>query len=782
MANQSPDDPDKKNDDLTPLPSPDSNRLTPRQVARTVKEGQRTPEGPARTFKDSRNPLPQAVTDSRVVGLSSFRGRKVQSFLSSSGSEADIFIIIQGPGDFQILRLFRQGRVPKPEIFQRLVKMSQDMNGLAVRTLEAGFDEEANRWYEIQEYLPGGDLSTLIGRGPLDQDSLTALISELAEALARLHGQDIIHRDIKPENILIRSLKPLKIALADFGISSLLAPDLSIKETRLANTPLYSAPESFGSIVGKAADWWSLGIIILEAVTGRHPLEGLSFNEVMREITTRGIRVPETLPDDVSLLTKGLLTRDDKKRWRYHEVLGWLMGQRDIPVYYEMAETSGPQNLPYTLDGQEFNTPEELAALFAGSEEMWEKGREHLARGYIRQWLEKQEKFDQAIHTELRGSTSPDATLFNFIQAFCPQAGHVYRGQILNVNNIAYFAANQKNLTPGTRRVLKEVLDGQLKVLVTVAESHQRPFDEATAALLSYGQPVGTETLTSALAAVRNQNAFIWGRTQPAKSSEAVKFALQAGVPLIEKAYWQANVPQKAVLPRDLFSGGLNEAMTYRLGAERLFRLVRERIFNSLNLKRYEKAEFPQIGQVKVSPLTADEMVRYGQWRSLSPAARELENFAPQAAVDELENRTVRGRLLRLINPYFILTSLIILTLLAVPTVWLLDGLNIIQLDSYGLSADLIVRYRIHQKTVYNITGLIVAALALVFIFYRRRNLLLIFIFAAAGGFALYKYKINPKNYTHLLTWFVHGGFFILCVFLINSLRKFLRRPGRLNA
>jgi serine/threonine protein kinase len=784
MANTPPDDTVRRKFSPTvPNPPEAALHLTPRQFAKTIRDGQRSNEGPARTVRDGLGPPAEVMaSDPKTGAFNSFQGRKVQSFLSSSGSEADILILAEGPGEFRILRLYRQGRIPKPEVFQRLVKLSKDMNGLAVRTLETGFDQQSGRWYEIQEYLPGGDLATLLCKGPLNHDDLTSLVTEMAEALARLHGQDIIHRDIKPENILIRSLSPLKIALSDFGISSLLAPDISIKETNMANTPLYSAPESFGSIVGKAADWWSLGAVILEALTGHHPLENLTFNEVMREITTRGIRVPDTVPPAESLLIKGLLTRNDKKRWRYHEVTGWLMGQRDIEVHYEAPESLGPMNIAYILDGQEFQTPEELASVFASSEEQWDKGREHLARGYIRQWLEKQGKFDQAIHTEVRGQTSPDVALFNFIQIFCPQAGHIWRGQLLSFNNISYYLTNKNNLSPHSKLILKEILEVKLRDLVSIAKTNKLPFDDKLSAILSFGHPISAETLAAAMAASQDPEAYIWGHGgAPNRPATAIKFVLQTGTPLVEKAFLTANVPANAVIPRDLFLGGFNEASTYKLGVDRLLRLIREGIFKTARLHRHQTVPIPQIGPTKVSPLTTEEIVQYYNWCSLDPQTQALENFVAIRAIDGLENRTVGAKFKKIFHPYFFLAALVTVLLLVIPVVWFLDGLNLVTLDAYGIAADQIVKYREYQQVVYILAGALVAGLILVFVFYRQSHIFLTMVLLAAGGFALYKNNINPKSYFHYITWVVHGGFLVICLYLINCVRKLIFHPKRIN-
>ncbi|MDR1607400.1 MAG: protein kinase [Deltaproteobacteria bacterium] len=756
-----PDDSNLRKNSPTALERPSGAGRPSRQSAKTIKD-------PKDLKESSTQVNPKSGT------LSSFRGRQIQSFLSSSGSEADILILKDQTG-FSVLRLYRQGRAPKSEIFQRLVKMSNDMNGLAVRVLETGYDDGLGRWFEIQEYLAGGDLASLLSRGPLDHESLVSLVTELSEALVRLHGQDIIHRDIKPENILIRSFTPLKIALSDFGISSLLAPDISIKETRMANTPLYSAPESFGSIVGKAADWWSLGAVILEAALGYHPLAKLSFNEVLREITTRGLKVPDNLPQDESLLLKGLLTRDDRKRWRYHEVLGWLMGQRDIPIHYEVAEPA-PEETPFLLDGQEFHAPGELAIYFASSEETWEKGRESLARGYIRQWLEKREMFDEAIQCQ-GGTSSPDAAVFNFVLSFAPHLGLIYRGQILSAKNIAQNVANKAHLSLGAQNTLKELIEGRLAPLVSLAQAHKQPFDELTAALLTIGQPIKDATLVAALAAAKDPDAYIWGQNgSPTRPGEAIRFVVAAGGPLVDLAYWEANVPAKSILPKDIFQNGLNQAITYRQGANRLFRLVQEGYFGQNFLRRGTPLENAAFDNLRASPLTTDEAIQYLHWLKMDAEAQTLEGFNHLRNIDALE-RKKRFSLFRKgpkkpKGSSFSFGGLTIFLILAIiPLIWALDGLDIFRLESWRILPGPISQYRGVQGHIYKIAG---AALILttLFWFVRKGYTIVAIILGAAAGYAVYRHRVSLEPYLPYLKWVVHGGFFLLCLSLANWARK----------
>ncbi|XP_010254907.1 PREDICTED: probable serine/threonine protein kinase IRE4 isoform X2 [Nelumbo nucifera] len=156
--------------------------------------------------------------------------------------------------------------------------------------------------YLVMEYLNGGDLYSLLRKvGCLEEDIARIYIAELVLALEYLHSLGIVHRDLKPDNILIAHDGHIK--LTDFGLSKIglinSTVDLSgsgANETTpvdgddlqtcfehiqhaeertqasAVGTPDYLAPEILlGTEHGYAADWWSVGIILFEFITGIPP-------------------------------------------------------------------------------------------------------------------------------------------------------------------------------------------------------------------------------------------------------------------------------------------------------------------------------------------------------------------------------------------------------------------------------------------------------------------------------------------------------------------------------
>jgi len=117
--------------------------------------------------------------------------------------------------------------------------------------------------------VEGGDLRGLIGRhGPLPPGRAIALLGQVAEALDAAHAAGIVHRDVKPHNVLVEDDRAY---LSDFGLAKSLE-DSGGSAASVVGTVAYMSPEQWrGEAVGPAADVYSLGCVLYEAVTGIVP-------------------------------------------------------------------------------------------------------------------------------------------------------------------------------------------------------------------------------------------------------------------------------------------------------------------------------------------------------------------------------------------------------------------------------------------------------------------------------------------------------------------------------
>lgn len=132
------------------------------------------------------------------------------------------------------------------------------------------FQTETKLYFFI-DFLNGGELFTILRKeSRLNEQRAKLYAAEMIVAIGSLHERDIIYRDLKPENVLLDSEGHIRIT--DFGLSKqgVKQKDLTFS---FCGTPEYLAPEIYkGTGHSWAADWWSLGAILYEMMSGRPPL------------------------------------------------------------------------------------------------------------------------------------------------------------------------------------------------------------------------------------------------------------------------------------------------------------------------------------------------------------------------------------------------------------------------------------------------------------------------------------------------------------------------------
>jgi len=141
------------------------------------------------------------------------------------------------------------------------------------------------------DYISGGELfSRLRKEGRFSYDVTLFYSSEIFLAIQYLHKQNIAYRDLKPENLLIDSDGHIK--LTDFGFAKVIENDRTFT---LCGTPEYLAPEIIkGAKVGygKSVDWWALGVLIFEMLSGYPPFYDNEPIGIYKKIVTGIIEFP----------------------------------------------------------------------------------------------------------------------------------------------------------------------------------------------------------------------------------------------------------------------------------------------------------------------------------------------------------------------------------------------------------------------------------------------------------------------------------------------------------
>jgi DNA-binding beta-propeller fold protein YncE/predicted Ser/Thr protein kinase len=130
--------------------------------------------------------------------------------------------------------------------------------------------EDGGELIVAMRLVEGGDLRGLIKReGPLAPERAIALLSQVADALDAAHAAGIVHRDVKPHNILVEGERAY---LSDFGLAKAYEDTGGGSGASIVGTVEYMAPEQWrGEKVDPAADIYSLGCVLYEALTGIVP-------------------------------------------------------------------------------------------------------------------------------------------------------------------------------------------------------------------------------------------------------------------------------------------------------------------------------------------------------------------------------------------------------------------------------------------------------------------------------------------------------------------------------
>lgn len=179
----------------------------------------------------------------------------------------------------------------------------------------------------IMDFLAGGELFLRLGREGIFLEKTAAFyLGEITLALDHLHTRGILHRDLKPENILLCS--DGHICVTDFGLARDLSSESGFggfqneeddsRARTVCGTQEYMSPEmlSRSTGYGRASDYWSLGCIAFEMLSGRPPFESRKgAKDLFRKIMTEKVKMPDGSTAAACKLLKGLLNRDVTKRW-----------------------------------------------------------------------------------------------------------------------------------------------------------------------------------------------------------------------------------------------------------------------------------------------------------------------------------------------------------------------------------------------------------------------------------------------------------------------------------
>jgi tetratricopeptide (TPR) repeat protein len=219
-------------------------------------------------------------------------------------------------GDRAALKMLPQVDGAQLYRFKREFRSAADIshpNLIGLHSLES----DGSQWFFTMDLIDGVDfLDYVRPAGRLDEPRLRSALAQLVMGVMALHSHHIIHRDLKPSNVMVN--RAGHVVLLDFGlVVELNHPGVVQSIDRIAGTPAYMAPEQAGGLsVTAAADWYAVGTMLFEALSGKRPFEG-SLWDILRDkqnLDPPSLKHDAAMPADLAELCTRLVARDPLQR------------------------------------------------------------------------------------------------------------------------------------------------------------------------------------------------------------------------------------------------------------------------------------------------------------------------------------------------------------------------------------------------------------------------------------------------------------------------------------
>jgi len=352
-----------------------------------------------------------AIDFTRRTSIDRFKIKKV---IAENTGEASL-LLTESEGISQVIKLYHMNTKPDERIEKVLEKINSPY--IMPHTKGGVYDE---RTYEILPYFEKGDLAKHIPMKPEFIENV--VVKSVNEGLKVLHDNNIIHRDIKPSNLFLSNDETM-VVLGDFGISSLLDSNVSVRATSMSRTFGYSAPEASSGFVSKESDYYSFGITLLHLAMGQDPFAGMTDMQILYSTINKPLEIPSTIPQRLQQLIRGLTVKDRNNRWGYEEVSRWLNNE-DVEIK-ERRTYKGMK--PYNFMNNRYFGLDEISMAFAAD---WDNAMKHLYRGLVdKNIVQYGEEYANKI-IDLKNLEDKDIAVFKMIYILNKNAPLCFKGAI----------------------------------------------------------------------------------------------------------------------------------------------------------------------------------------------------------------------------------------------------------------------------------------------------------------------------------------------------------------
>ena len=226
------------------------------------------------------------------------------------------------------LKVLREDRVTSDDFVRRFLKEAMAVGRLSHPGIVTVYDvgQDHGSIFIAMEFLHGTPLDVLMAARKFTLEEIVDIGIQTSQALHYAHQHGIIHRDIKPPNIIYSPHGLIQVT--DFGIARIEDPNgqQMTQVGEVLGTPRYMSPEqAMGQPLDGRSDLYSLGVILYQLTTGRHPFQGDTMVAIFRAITQdtpdRPDSLDEKIPAPLSNLIMTLLDKDPLKRFASGEDL-----------------------------------------------------------------------------------------------------------------------------------------------------------------------------------------------------------------------------------------------------------------------------------------------------------------------------------------------------------------------------------------------------------------------------------------------------------------------------